>query len=279
MRSRISFILFAISIVLSLSLSVYATPVVAEATKASPNRVVSLKPNITQILMELGLGDRIVGVTKFCKMPTAQAQIIADYTSMNLEAIVRLKPDLILTSTENSQSRQYEALQAAGISLRILDFHTYAAFKESLATVGEIFGESQKAKDLVIAMDAKLARLKNINAPQNTRPKTFVVMVQRQPLMIAAGDTYISTLFTEAGLINNFGNNRVNYPVLDEEELVRDDATYIFDLTHDANTVDPHFLNKTVIPLQIEDFLATPQSVDNLEKVIHSLEQNANSAP
>src|SRR5689334_6301381 len=67
-------------------------PGFAGATPPAPQRIVSLKPNITDILVDLGLGDRIVGVTKFCKKPNATAQVIADYNSIQVEDVLRLKP-------------------------------------------------------------------------------------------------------------------------------------------------------------------------------------------
>jgi ABC-type hemin transport system substrate-binding protein len=71
-------------------------------------RLVSLKPNITMTLLALGTASDVVGVTKYCPKPNKAATIVGDYMSINVEDIVRLKPDVILSSRENSQNRQYE---------------------------------------------------------------------------------------------------------------------------------------------------------------------------
>ena len=68
---------------------------------APPQSIVSTAPSITELLYALGLGNRVVGVTRFCRYPP-EAQLkpkIGDYTSPNLEAIAALKPDLVIIQT------------------------------------------------------------------------------------------------------------------------------------------------------------------------------------
>src|SRR6266581_5253219 len=70
----------------------------AATLSAQPRRIVSTAPSITELLYALGLGDNVVGVTRFCRYPPeAQSKPkIGDYTSPNLEAIAALKPDLVI---------------------------------------------------------------------------------------------------------------------------------------------------------------------------------------
>ena len=73
----------------------------ATLSAAPPQRIVSTAPSITELLYALGLGDRVVGVTRFCRYPP-EAQLkpkIGDYTSPNLEAIAALRPDLVVIQT------------------------------------------------------------------------------------------------------------------------------------------------------------------------------------
>src|SRR6202020_971458 len=68
---------------------------------ADPQRIVSTAPSITELLYAVGLGNRVVGVTRYCRYPP-EAQLkpkIGDYTSPNLEAIAALKPDLVIVQT------------------------------------------------------------------------------------------------------------------------------------------------------------------------------------
>ena len=73
----------------------------AALSAASPQRIVSTAPSITELLYALGLGDRVVGVTRFCRYPPEARwkPKIGDYTSPNLEAIAALRPDLVIVQT------------------------------------------------------------------------------------------------------------------------------------------------------------------------------------
>jgi len=234
-------------------------------------RIISLKPNITQILIKLGVGDKIVGVTKFCPKPNSQAQVVGDYNSVDLEAVMRLKPDLVLISPENSRSRQFHALLASKLNLKLFHFRDYPEMKTSLLAISKLLGFEDKGKNLVQGMDDKLITIRNKNMPDNGVGKLFIVIVQRRPLMVAAGNTYISSLFQMTGLRNAFGQNKIAYPVIDEEELIREVVDYTFDVTHKPESEDKLFLNKRVITLNIQDFLASPQSVDHLVQLFNSI--------
>src|SRR5882762_6352958 len=65
---------------------------------AQPRRIVSTAPSITETLFALGLGDRVVGVTNYCHYPAAATKItkIGTYMQPNVEAILALKPDLVI---------------------------------------------------------------------------------------------------------------------------------------------------------------------------------------
>jgi iron complex transport system substrate-binding protein len=74
---------------------------VAALGAPQPQRIVSTAPSITEMLYALGLGDRVAGVTTYCRYPP-EARLkpkIGDYTSPNVEAIAALKPDLVILQT------------------------------------------------------------------------------------------------------------------------------------------------------------------------------------
>jgi iron complex transport system substrate-binding protein len=72
--------------------------VLAGALAAQPNRIVSTAPSITETLFALGLGDHVVGVSSYCHYPpeVASRQRIGTYLRPNVEAIVALRPDLVI---------------------------------------------------------------------------------------------------------------------------------------------------------------------------------------
>jgi ABC-type Fe3+-hydroxamate transport system substrate-binding protein len=84
--------------------------------------------------------------------------------------------------------------------------------------------------------------------------------------MIAAGGTYISTLLESIDLKNSFAANKIAYPVLDGESLLRENPDIVFDMSHDGGGRD--FLGRKVIMIGIQDFLAAPQSIKALRVLV-----------
>jgi ABC-type Fe3+-hydroxamate transport system substrate-binding protein len=242
------------------------SPVLWAKSVALP-RVVSLKPNITMNLIELGAEDTVVGMTKYCPKPNESAKVIGDYNSVDIEAVIRLQPDLIVTSTENSQSRQFAALKKAGFKIQLLDYSSLAQMKQSFLKLGELVGKKLEATQVIAGMDSKLEQLKKEQSLHRV-PQSFIVLVQRRPLMVAASGSFVSNLFEEAGLKNAFGKNAIHYPVMDEEEFIREIVTYTFELVHDAKDFEPEFFNKTVTPLKMQHYYATPKAIDTLAQLL-----------
>lgn len=228
-------------------------------------RLISLKPNITQTLVALGFANDIVGITKFCPRPNTDAKVIADYMNIQTESIIRLKPDLVISSTENSQSRQYQTLQAAGVRVELLSFKTWSDFLKSADQICMDLKKNRDACHVTVDLEKKMVNLKA--AVPSWQGKNFAVIVQRQPLMVAAGETYISTLLEKLDLRNAFKENKVAYPVLDEETLLRHHPDLIFDMSYGSDSGKP-YLGQTVMSLNIDDFVAAPQSVDALTKML-----------
>jgi len=233
-------------------------------------RIVSLKPNITEILIALGAGSSVVGVTKYCRKPNDQVTIIGDYNSINAEAVMRLKPTLILGSSENSQKRQFESLAVAGLLVNMIEFHNYAEFEGSLLKIAELLGIKNRGELVLNRIQKTLEGIRSVTIDTSGLRKSFIIIVQRKPLMVASGNTFVSSLFSKAGLMNVFYANQIAYPVIDEEELIRESADFIFDISHGAVAGEP-YLNKQVIPLNIKKFLATPQSVQNADRLFKYL--------
>lgn len=239
---------------------------------AKYQRIISLKPNITKLLASLGFNQEIIGVTKFCEKPHANVVIIGDYNTIDLEGIMRLKPDLILGSNENSQKKQYQQLVKANLNLQVYNFNTYEQMISSLQSIGALLHRDQQAQKIIVTMDEQLNQLKERNSLESKRKKSFIAIVQRRPLMVASGDTFISTLLEKAGLRNSFRLNQIAYPVVDEEEVVRELVDYTFDFSHDVKEGDRYYLNKKIVPLKLKDYLAAPQSVTNLVGVFQKPE-------
>jgi ABC-type Fe3+-hydroxamate transport system substrate-binding protein len=157
-----------------------------------------------------------------------------------------------------------------------LDFSTWSDLKKAITKIGKILGRTDESLKFSNDLEARLEHLIN-NEAAPWRGKSFAVIVQRQPLIIAAGETFVSSLLTHTGLKNVFEANRIAYPVLDEETFLRKSADIIFDMTHDADS-GKAFFGKNVVQIYIEDYLAAPQSVTALEKLFRDWNDQHNFA-
>ena len=139
----------------------------AALSAAVPERIVSTAPSITELLYALGLGNRVVGVTRFCRYPP-EAQLkpkIGDYTSPNLEAIAALRPDLVIVQT----NPVHLADRLGALKLRVLEINqeNIAAIYKSIFDVGAATGTEHTAMQLNNSLLGASAR------PHDVRDRTL----------------------------------------------------------------------------------------------------------
>ena len=90
--------------------------------EAPPRRIVSLAPHITEILFALGLDERVVGVTLFSDYPpeARTRTVIGSYVNLNLEKIVSLAPDLVVSTSDGNSEKDIERLSSMGIPVFVI---------------------------------------------------------------------------------------------------------------------------------------------------------------
>lgn len=236
---------------------------------AQAKSLVSLKPNITKTLMALGETENIAGITKYCSKPNSHAQIIADYLNIDVEAIVRLKPDVVISSRENSNKKQYESLERAGFKIDYLPFHTVGDLLSSIEKLGTLLNIKERARSLVRELQEQLTATRERH--MSLHGKKFIIIVQRDPLIIASGSTFLSTLLESVGLNNSFHEASLSYPVIDAETFLRTPADFIFTLDHGPDAAKP-FLGKKVTTLKIDDFIASPDSITHVTTLMNKID-------
>ncbi len=180
-----------------------------------PMRIVSLVPSQTELLYDLGLGDRVVGITKFCIHPEEwrkQKTIIGGTKSYHFDKIELLKPDLIIGNKEENDQEQIELLQER-YPVWMSDIFNLDDALRMIASIGELTNTSQKAMALGITIKKGFSAL-----PSNAEPKRTAYFIWRKPYMVAGGNTFIDNMLQRSGLINVF-QNKGRYPVIDLEDI------------------------------------------------------------
>lgn len=198
-------------------------------------RIVSLKPNLTEILFSLGVGEKIVGVTTFCDYPPEAKKIdkVSDYMQPDLEKLISKKPDLIISSEENSQRREIEFLRYKGY--RVLTFNTDSLdhFRETLLSLGQEVGRLEQAKSLLKNFDAEMESLKQkaqSSSPNGQMPKALFVVGQH-PLVVAGSGNLLNDILPYIGLKNAVVGSKLKYPTFSLEQLYSVAPEYIIDFS------------------------------------------------
>ncbi len=189
-----------------------------------PQRIVSLVPSQTELLFDLGLAGKVVGVTKFCIHP-AQARtetaIIGGTKNFDFEKIAALKPDLIIGNKEENYQAGIEKL-AADYPVWLSDISTLPEALDMIRRVGLIVGAKDEAAALAGEIDASFAPL---NGPEPVVKVAYFIW--KKPYMVAAAGTFIDDLLRRAGFANAFAH-LTRYPAITAEQLAEAAPQRIF---------------------------------------------------
>jgi iron complex transport system substrate-binding protein len=164
-----------------------------------PQRIVSLTPNLTETLYDLGLQDRLVGDTNYCDYPedAKHKPKVGNVINPSLEAIVALHPDLVLATKMSNRLETVRSLAEVGIPTYTTDPHTVAEIISSLNRLADILAVPEVGDALTKDLQRRLADLQRRVAPLPPRHVLFVTWTQ--PLMSIGKDTFIADALRYAG--------------------------------------------------------------------------------
>jgi iron complex transport system substrate-binding protein len=165
-------------------------------------RVVSLAPNLTEIVFAVGGGDRLVGRTSYCDFP-AEAKAVAevgDTQHPSLERIIALKPQVVLVSTASQLEGFTRQLQEHDIAVFVTDPQDLDGVFRSIDQIGDILGAAENATQLTDALKlrVKILALKLHIAP----PVRVFYQLSAEPLFTAGRDSFVNDLIQFAGGIS-----------------------------------------------------------------------------
>lgn len=173
-----------------------------------PERIVSLAPTNTEILFALGLGDKVVGVTKYCDYP-AEAQEkpnIGGFSTPNIEEIVALSPDLVIAAPRH-ETEIIPQLESRGLTVFGLAPKAFDSILGAITLVGEVTGNDEEASQLVADMQSRIKAVtdKTDSLPEDKRPRVFN-LTWHDPLKTSGLGTLHQELIEKAGGINIFSD-------------------------------------------------------------------------
>lgn len=182
-------------------------------------RVVSLAPSLTETLFAIGAGDVIAGVTSYCTYPEAAAgkPQVGGMINPSHEAIVALKPDLIVLSMEGNVREDFDRLAALGAAVFVSNPRSLADIRRSISQLGVLTGRSEAASALAESLAAGEAEV--VRNPPGVKVRTLLI-VSIRPLIVAGGKTFLNELLETAGAQNLAARFPSTYPTLSREAVV-----------------------------------------------------------
>lgn len=218
-------------------------------------RIISMAPNLTEILFALGLDEEIVGVTKYSTYPE-QAQSkknIGSFWQPDIEAILRLRPTLVVTLGFDQQATLARRLEAIGCQTLTVSIESIDELYEAIAEIGEAVDRPLQTRQMLERLQVKQQKILQ-QATQTHKPKVLWV-IQREPLRVAGTKTYINELIEMAGGVNAVGETLQVYPAVSTENVIRAMPEVIIEPSMDPaqfekqkETADAFFRRFAIVP-------------------------------
>jgi iron complex transport system substrate-binding protein len=206
--------------------------VAAPSVAPRPARIVSLTPALTEILFAVGAGDRVVGVTDYCDYPPeAKTRTkVGGYVNPSIEAVVALKPDLVVVSPGPGNRDAALAMRRAGLRVEVVQAET---LDESLAAIDAVAGMTGNATEGKALVERIRSRLAAVSQRVAALPRVAALFcLQVDPIIAAGKGTLPSELLEIAGGRNVVTEPR--YPRLGLEAVVAGKPELILQSRMDA---------------------------------------------
>ena len=201
-------------------------------------RIVSTAPSATEILFALGLGESVVGVTRYCDYPPEALALpkVGGFTDLSIEAILALKPDVVVGSRISNMRPIVEKLDELGIKTAFYPDDDLSQVYSAIREIGGAVGEPEKARVLSESLEARMTQIKT--AVQAEAAPTVLLIVGWKPIIVAARGSFLDTLLQYAGGVNAVQDAKVAYPNYDLEAIIRRAPEIIIDASMENPNAD-----------------------------------------
>lgn len=184
------------------------------------SRIISLVPSITETLFDLGLDERLVGVTRYCTEPAASVARkpkVGGQKDPDLEKIQFLQPDLVVANVEENRREDVEALAGMGIAVYTTYPRTVEEGIHMIRDLGRVTRTEEKAGAIVRSLEEVYQQISAEATRQ--RPLRVFCPIWRNPFMSINRDTYIHDVLRSCGGENIFAGKSDRYPQISLEEV------------------------------------------------------------
>ena len=219
--------IFCLPIVLATSISYSATQTFIDEVRREvtfpfpPERIVSLAPNVTEILFGLGLDEEIVGVSIHSNFPEkAKSKVrVGSYIRLDFEKIASLNPDLIIATGAGNTRDTVDRLEKLGFQTYVIYPKDFRDILQSVAHIGQVVNREKEAKAIIEGMRKRCETVMEITRGL-PRPKVFI-QIGDVPIVTVGKGSFADDLIRLAGGENIAGKEKEGYPRLGMEEILK----------------------------------------------------------
>lgn len=194
---------------------------------APAQRIVSLAPHITEQLFAIGAGARVVAASEYSDYPAEARELprVSNSASVNLEAVLALKPDLVIAWRLEATAPALKRLEALGLTVFYDEPRRLAQIADMLAALGALTGTTSTAQPLAASLRKELEHLQATYRLR--RPVSIFYQISDNPLMTLNGQHFVSDAISLCGARNVFADAPIIAPVVNLEAVIAADPEAI----------------------------------------------------
>ena len=202
---------------------------------AAPQRVAIYAPSAAEVLIRLGLTDRIVGVGGYGDWPEplADRRRIGSFDQPDIEALLELDTDLVLTTVSVNAAEAYSRIERVGIAVEPLSTSTFDGVLQTIRQLGERFDRSEAADQMITEIETGLQRVRERAASMPVRRVLFAV--GSDPLYVAGPGSHLDELIRLVGAENVAADADAPYQRFSIEAILERAPEVIIDTSDQAD--------------------------------------------
>ena len=209
-----------------------------------PLRIISLVPSQTELLHDLGLGDRVVGITKFCIHPEEWFRTkvrVGGTKQVDLNKVRALKPDLIIGNKEENAQADIERLERE-FPVWMSDVRDLDGALDMMRRVGILTSSDSKAEELITGIEQAFFSLRPLSPALSA-----AYLIWHEPMMVAGTDTFVNDMLARCGLHNAFAHRPERYPEVSPAALAAADPDVILLSSEPFPFAEKHILHYNML--------------------------------
>ena len=187
----------------------------------SPERVISLAPNVTEIIFALKQEKKLVGATMFSDHPKEAKKIyrVGSYVNLDIEKIIALNPDLCIATKDGNPKIVIDKLEKLKIPVYAVDPRNLKTVMNTISQIAFLLNANKKADKIISDMQKRISAVTNLVQKREKKPKVFF-QIDTDMIISVGTNTFIHELITKAGGIN-LGAGNIDYPRFNMEHILK----------------------------------------------------------